>query len=174
MKGDILIYDKYETKAVLDPELGVIELSSMPRVLAENTLLIAIEELDSIYAAIHKDDCGPVLDPDDVKVADDEPDCNKCVYHRICKIGHHSSDGCTAYAFIGELGNLLSQVTPDNKHGEWELEPAEVAEKARCGNCYYIDDIDDGLGDCYRYPPNSNTIVVEDCQRACGEHRLRE
>ena len=136
------------------------------------TITLTQHEIDAIYAYIHKDDAP---DPEDVKVADDEPDCNKCIYTELCSTFDkpRNPDGCTNYAFIGELGNLLSQVTPDNKHGEWETESVEV-EKLVCGNCYYIDDIDDGLGDCYRYPPNSNTIVVEDCQRACGEHRLRE
>ena len=113
------------------------------------TITLTQHEIDAIYAYIHEDD---------VKVAEDGPSCRKCVYRRICEVGPHSANVCTNYTL------------PE----EWEEgEPAEE-EKLVCGNCDYIDDIDDGLGDCYRYPPNSNTIVVEDCQRACGEHRLRE
>ena len=133
------------------------------------TITLTQHEIDSIYAYIHEDD-DEELDPDDVKVADDEPSCRKCLYRRRCEVGPRSADVCTNYySLVGELSNLLSQVTP----GEWEPESAEV-EKLVCGSCFYFDAIDDGLGDCYRYPPNSNTIVVEDCQRACGEHRLRE
>ena len=125
------------------------------------TITLTQHEIDAIYAYIHKDD-GPVTepDPDDVKVADDAPksDCRKCIYRRICEVGPRSGNVCTNYTL------------PE----EWEEGEPEEVEKLVCGNCYYIDDIDDGLGDCYRYPPNSNTIVVEDCQRACGEHRLRE
>ena len=122
--------------------------------------MIAIEELDSIYAAIHKDDCGPVLDPEDVKVAEDEPksDCRKCIYRRICKIVYQSANVCINYTL------------PE----EWEEgEPAEV-EKLVCGNCYYIDDIDCGSGYCFRYPPTENELGVSETNRACGEHRLRE
>ena len=131
---------------------------------------LLLSEIDAIHAYVHKDDAP---DPDDVKVAEDGPSCRKCIYHRICKIGHHSSDGCTAYAFIGELGNLLSQVTPNNKHGEWEPESVEV-EKLVCGNCDYMDNIDCGRGYCFRYPPTEGDSRVSETTRACGEHRLRE
>ena len=116
-------------------------------------------EIDAIYAYIHKDD-EPVT----------EPDCNNCIYAKLCSTFDkpRNPDGCTNYAFIGELGNLLSQVTPDNKHGEWEPESAEV-EKLVCGNCYYI-----GSGYCFRYPPTENELGVSETNRACGEHRLRE
>ena len=50
----------------------------------------------------------------------------------------------------------------------------EVAEKAPCGSCFYFDAIDDGGGDCYRYPSNSTALTVDECQRACGEHRPKE
>ena len=121
------------------------------------TITLTQHEIDAIYAYIHEDD-DEELDPDDVKVADDEPSCRKCVYRRICEVGPRSVNVCTNYTL------------PE----EWEEgEPAEV-EKLVCGSCFYLGAIDEGLGDCYRYPPNSNTIVVEDCQRACGEHRLRE
>ena len=111
---------------------------------------LTIEELDAIYAYVHKDD---VL----------ELDCNTCIYTKLCDFAPRTSDGRENYMLIGQTGNL---VTPDDT-------PAEV-EKLVCGNCYYIDDVDCGSGYCYRYPPTENELGVSETNRACGEHRLRE
>ena len=149
MKGDILIYDNVETKALLDTELDIIVLTSAPLLNEKDTLLITIEELDSIYVAVHKDD-EPVTEP--------EPSCRKCIYRRICEVGPRSANVCTNYTL------------PE----EWEEgEPAEV-EKLVCGNCYYVFDTECGFGECFRYPPTENCILVSEITRACGEHRLRE
>ena len=124
-------------------------------------VVLAAFEIDAIYAHIHKDD-GPVTepDPDDVKVADDEPksDCRKCLYRRICKIVYQSANVCINYTL------------PE----EWEEGEPEEGEKLVCGNCYYIDNVDYGRGYCFRYPPTEDTMRVSETTRACGEHRLRE
>ena len=102
------------------------------------------------------------------------------LFDRLGTITHTQYEIDAIYVYIhkddepvASLANLLAQVTPDNKHGEWETESAEV-EKLVCGNCDYIDKVDGEFGFCNRYPPRVNNAKIHEAMRACGEHRLRE
>ena len=114
---------------------------------------LLLSEIDAIHAYVHKDDAP---DPDDVKVADDEPksDCRKCIYRRICKIVYQSANVCINYTL------------PE----EWEEGEPEEVEKATCRNCRYWGGGDCMTGYCCRYPE----MLVKDYIYTCGEHRLRE
>jgi len=56
MTDDILIFDEGETKALLDPDLDLIVLTSQPLLGSKDTLLITVSELDAIHTALHADD----------------------------------------------------------------------------------------------------------------------
>ena len=74
MNDDILIYERGDTKAWLDTDLDLIVFSVKPMLSREDTILIAIEELDAIHAHIHKDD-----EPEPAEVAGKEM-CGSCRY----------------------------------------------------------------------------------------------